>query len=1359
MLLYFSLVCFMLKTVLTLTDIHEEGFCAIFDNCGKKSIFGQELPCPANIKASNPSLLQRDLLVKVCGDTYKEGPVCCTYDQIISLQSNLKKASSLISSCPACEFNFVDHFCRFTCSPNQSQFVNVTKTAKSTTGNDVVIELDTYVDPEWASGFYDSCKNMKFSATNGYAMDLIGGGAKNYKQFLKFMGDEKPLLGGSPFQINYIWKDENDNVPFPGNIIPSKGPLKTCSDEQYKCACADCNESCPNLPFIPEKNTCKVGSLSCFSFFVAATYIGAPILYLLAKICYSSYQNYRKRKELYSRLFQDTDLNDDDTRDANEDLASNISRTLINSKEVYIINGLLEKWFGKLAFYCAFYPKFIISITLLTSLVLSSCSYFVQLEKNPVNLWVSSSAEAYKQKEFFDTNFGPFYRTEQIFVVNETGSVINHETLEWWFEVENEITQELGIVVKEGKKLTYEDICFKPADDVCVVESFTQYFGGDYNQFNTKDWKKKLEHCANVPVDCLPLFQQPLKKELLFGGYENSAILDSKALVITLLINNHQDDVLNKNSQAWEAELEQFLLNLQNVAFEKGLRLSFSTEISLEKELNKSTNSDIKIIVISYLIMFFYVSIALSNGFPNFQDPSTFINTKILISFSGIIIVILSVLCSVGILSILGVKSTLIIAEVIPFLVLAVGVDNIFLISHELQSVCSSYPYESIPEKTSRTIGRIAPSIVMSATTQFFMFLLGTAVSMPAVRNFAMYCSLAILINATLQLTVLISLFALDQQRIEDRRLDIWPFKKLDLTARILNQNDYSDDFESDGYNCNNVAQSRVSLVSVNSIINDDINKESIFNKLMKNYYAPFILNKNIKPVILIVFIIWAGVSLFFIPGVKLGLDQRIAIPDDSYLIDYFNDIYAYLNVGPPIYFIVKGLDFAKKKNQQKLCGRFTTCNEYSLANILEQERKRPMISTIYEPTASWIDDFFLWLNPDLDECCRFKKNTNQTVICPPYGSSRMCEVCFAGKGWDTSMKNFPENDEFYKYFDIWIEAPSNPCPLGGRAPYSSSIHIDEETGLIDSTVFRTSHVPLKSQEDFMEAFHQSLRISTELNAHISFPDDAETDISFSSVKSVNTWGYQELINFFKHNFSSFNILSGFSKTDDILESNDIEIFAYSPFYIFFVQYETIIGLLFRLVLLALMIIFFSSSFLLGSLKTSLIVCLTILLILVDVGGIMAIWDISLNAVSLVNLIIIIGFAVEFCSHIARAFTVVDKYEYADQNISASSSKIQRSYRALSGIGGSVLGGITITKFIGVTVLAFTKSKIFEIYYFRMWISLIIVAGLHSLMLLPILLSYWGGKCYVYSSKTSIVSDDLASRLRFAEIDDCEECQ
>ena len=56
-----------------------------------------------------------------------------------------------------------------------------------------------------------------------------------------------------------------------------------------------------------------------------------------------------------------------------------------------------------------------------------------------------------------------------------------------------------------------------------------------------------------------------------------------------------------------------------------------------------------------------------------------------------------------------------------------------------------------------------------------------------------------------------------------------------------------------------------------------------------------------------------------------IGLSQSIALPKDSYLQDYFDDISKYLRTGPPVYFVIKGgYDYTNKTNQNKVqlhCG------------------------------------------------------------------------------------------------------------------------------------------------------------------------------------------------------------------------------------------------------------------------------------------------------------------------------------------------------------------------------------------------------------------------------------------------------
>ncbi|KAH7127186.1 sterol-sensing domain of SREBP cleavage-activation-domain-containing protein [Dendryphion nanum] len=1238
-----------------LTTKHEKGRCAIRGHCGKQSFFGSQLPCPDNGLAKKPDEDTKKKLIDICGDAWSDSDVCCDEEQIDALTSNLKKVTPIINACPACKANFFNLFCTFTCSPDQSLFVNVTSTVPK--GDKfLTTELDHLVTNEYASGFYDSCKDVKFGATNGNAMDFIGGGAKNYTEMLKFLGDKKLL--GSPFQMDFPRPDKDE---FPG-LVPMNKTAHPCNstDEAYRCACLDCGGSCTELKEVSEVKQCYVGLLPCLSFAVIVIYSVLLGLLCIAVAGHVAYQKHSKHKHERLRLLHDIEPSDDEDEG---DIVHNIGM-LDRPTKHYFINTWCDRMFSRLGYICARFPAITIVTSVLVVLLMSLGWFRFQVETDPVRLWVAPESAAAKEKAFFDEKFGPFFRAEQVFIVNETGPVLSYDTLRWWFDVEAQVRRHRSL---RNGGVTLDEICFKPVGDDCVVQSLTGYWQGDFDNVDPSTWDDYLLGCTDNPSSCLPTFQQPLDPHLLFGGVTDN-VLDANALIVTWVVNNGLEDTPEVGrAEAWEDSIKDMMHEYQAQAQRRGLRLSFNTEVSLEQELNKSTNTDAKIVVVSYIIMFLYASLALGSTTLTVRSilrnpANALVQSKFLLGISGILIVLMSVSASVGLFSAAGIKVTLIIAEVIPFLVLAVGVDNIFLIVHEFERVNISHPEGSIPERVSRALGRMGPSILLSATTETAAFALGCAVGMPAVRNFAAYAAGAVLINAILQVTMFVAVLALNQQRVEANRADCFPLYKVDRA--------------DNGY--------------LNGGIGHGAGEEGGLQRFIRKTYAPALLGKKTKVGIIALFfgIFTAGVALF--PSVELGLDQRIAIPSDSYLIPYFNDLYDYFDAGPPVYFVTKELNVTEKESQLELCGRFSTCHEESLANIIEAERKRPEVSYLAASAASWLDDFFLWLSPDNAECCVDNG-----------------KPCFEGREppWNIALRGMPEGEEFIHYLKRWIKAPTTEdCPLGGAAAYSNSLVIDDKHLTVPASHFRTSHTPLRSQADFIAAYKSARRIAKEIS------------------KDVKT-----------------------------------EVFAYSKFYIFFDQYTTIVRLAGALLGSALAATFIVNTILLGSIQTALVVTLVVAMTISAIIGSMAILGVSLNAVSLVNLIICVGISVEFTAHIARAFTFPSRATMERAPRHRFRGRDARSWTAMVNVASSVISGITITKILGVGVLAFTRSKIFEIYYFRVWVALVVWAASHSLVLLPVLLSLFGGRGYVDPESDGGLEQDLRSRQYPALLGDDDE--
>ena len=106
-----------------------------------------------------------------------------------------------------------------------------------------------------------------------------------------------------------------------------------------------------------------------------------------------------------------------------------------------------------------------------------------------------------------------------------------------------------------------------------------------------------------------------------------------------------------------------------------------------------------------------------------------------------------------------------------------------------------------------------------------------------------------------------------------------------------------------------------------------------------------------------------------------------------------------------------------------------------------------------------------------------------------------------------------------------------------------------------------------------------------------------------------------------------------------------------------------------------------------------------------------------LNVVSVANLILALGLAVDYCFHLCHTYITMF---IADPEEDA----IERTTKALVHIGPSVLDGGFCT-FLGVLALGFSQSSMFRM-FFTMFVLNIGFGMLYGLVLLPCLLCYCG---------------------------------
>ncbi|XP_073961835.1 NPC intracellular cholesterol transporter 1-like isoform X2 [Choristoneura fumiferana] len=1123
-----------------------------------------------------------------------------------------------------------------TCGPHQSDYV-FPKTIEPFNGTFMVTEVDYHLDSEYKEATFNSCSQVLMPSTNQPALNVMCGRSTGCtpERWFNFMGDKSV----APFQINYV--DTKPGEPFkPYN--PSTLPCNQGIGGSPGCSCLDCSASCPApRPSPPPPRPFSIHGADGYAVVMAIVFVIFTTLFLSGVYCCHQQENivdgWRGERRggpetspLHSHRSSVASDNEQEmaTNPRSIDQPDGLQEATFFEKLGADTETKLEDFFQWWGVHMASRPWVVLFIGLCVIVALGHGIKFMQVTTNPVELWASPTSRSRQEREYFDSHFEPFYRTEML-IISAKGLSNVQRTDEFnvtttfgpvfnaTFLLDVLALQQRIMSIRSADNSTLlQDVCFAPLSSTfragdgnqCAIQSVWGWYQDDEelvtDELEGNAYLDQIITCAKNPYDelCRAKYGGPVLPAVALGGFPApDQYFNASALILTILVNNKHDKDKLGPALEWEKEFIAFMKNYTENEMPKYMDIAYTSERSIEDELLRESQSDVSTILVSYFIMFAYIAISLGR----FTTCSRLlIDSKVTLGLGGVLIVLASVVCSIGLFGYIGVAATLIIVEVIPFLVLAVGVDNIFILVQTAQRE-PRRPDETRAQHIGRTLGQVGPSMFLTSISESVCFFLGALSDMPAVRAFALYAAAALLVDFLLQVTCFVALMALDTKRQDANRFDVF-------CCVSGSKADAPDAYEGLLYN------------------------------LFKHVYVPFLMKREVRASVMIIFFAWLCSSVAVAPHIDIGLDQELSMPHDSFQTKYFQHLNKYLNIGPPVYFVITdGLNYSEVKSQNLICGtRF--CNDDSVAMQLYSAYRSPNETYIAQPAGSWLDDFFDW-SASTGCCYSFKSNNS---FCP-HDLDDVDNHCYKCNMSLLPPEDRPGQSDFRRYVSYFLrDNPDQSCPKAGHAAYSQAVNYKtyQNYSKVGATYYQSYHTVLKTSSDYYSALKAARNVAANLT--------------------------ETLNRHLKENG----------------ENTTVSVFPYSVFYVFYEQYLTMWPDTLKSMGISVLSIFIVTFVLMGfDLFSALVVVITITMIVVNIGGLMYWWGISLNAVSLVNLVMAVGIAVEFCSHLVHSFSV-----------SAGECRVARASAALTRMGSSVLSGITLTKFGGIIVLATANSQIFQ---------------------------------------------------------------
>uniref|UniRef100_A0A671TMF8 Patched 1 n=1 Tax=Sparus aurata TaxID=8175 RepID=A0A671TMF8_SPAAU len=788
--------------------------------------------------------------------------------------------------------------------------------------------------------------------------------------------------------------------------------------------------------------------------------------------------------------------------------------------------------------------------------------------------------------------------------------------------------------------------------------------------------------------------------------------------------------------EAWQRRYAEAVL--QSVAANSSQKVLSFTTTTLEDILKSFSDISVIRVASGYLLMLAYACLTMLRW-----DCA---KSQGAVGLAGVLLVTLSVAAGLGLCSLLGISFNAATTQVLPFLALGVGVDDVFLLAHAFSETGQNkrIPFE---DRTGECLKRTGASVALTSISNVTAFFMAALIPIPALRAFSLQAAVVVVFNFAMVLLIFPAILSMDLYRREDRRFDIFCCFYSPCANRVIQIEPHAYLDGADGsrysppppppsYSSHGFAQqtqitmqstvqlrteydprtqafyttaeprSQISVQPINpaptratgqSPENNSSTRDLLSQygegslglrclepscsrwtlaSFAERHYAPFLLKPTTKMVVIGLFLCLLGVSLYGTTQVRDGLELTDIVPRETSEYDFIGAQFKFFSFYN-MYVVTQRADYAQKQPLlHQLHQRFHT-----IRYVLKEDNG--------QLPRMWLHYLRDWLQ-GLQQA--FDKDWE------------------AGRITLNSYRN--GSDDGVLAYKLLVQTGRRDKPINFNQLTRQRL-VDAD-GIINPGAFYIYLTAWVSNDPVAYAASQAnIRPHPPEWLHDRTDSMPETRLSIPAAEPIEYAQFPFYLNGLRETPQFVEAIESVRAICSNYSRQGLPSYPNGYPFLFWEQYVSLRHWLLLSISVVLACTFLVCALFLLNPWTAGIIVLVLSLMTVELFGFMGLMGIKLSAVPVVILIASVGIGVEFTVHVALAF------------LTAIGDRHKRAVLALEHMFAPVLDGAFST-LLGVLMLAGSEFDFIVRYFFAVLAILTVLGVLNGLVLLPVLLSYFG---------------------------------